>query len=365
MNKLGVYVHIPFCNGKCAYCDFVSGVYDEEVKRKYFAELLREIGGFDFGGYEIDTVYFGGGTPSSVSPEYISGVLDALRSNAFFSDEAEITLECNPESFDEEKAKKYAETGINRLSFGLQSATDSLLKKIGRLHDTSEFLAALDIAEKYFDNISADLMLGLPGQTKEDVIKAIDLLSGRKLKHISVYALKVEEGTPLASSGYATDEDYSAELYDIAFGRLCEHDYRRYEVSNFAFPGFESKHNLKYWRRNDYVGFGVAAHSFVHDTRYFNTSDIDMYIRGTHTVDRTYIDPKSEEAAEETIMLALRTAEGLDLGEYARMFGRDLSEYKRGEIDSLAGYMEVSDGHLRLTEKGFYLMNGLIVRLLD
>lgn len=365
MNKLGVYVHVPFCNGKCAYCDFVSGVYPEEIKKKYFDALLREIKNFDFDGYETDTLYFGGGTPSSVNPEYIRSVIDELRNRSVFSDDAEITVECNPESFDSDKAKIYADCGVNRLSFGLQSATDSLLKKIGRLHDTATFVSALDIAEKYFDNISADLMLSLPGESVSDVIRAVNLLAGRQLKHISAYALKVEEGTPLAASGYVVDEDYSAELYEIASELLRGYGYGRYEVSNFALPGFESRHNLKYWNRSEYVGFGLAAHSFLRDYRSYNTSDMNEYLRGNRKDGCEFIAPKSKDAADETIMLSLRTSTGLDLKEYEKKFGADFAYMKRDEIERLSDYVEVVDGRLKLKDKGFYVMNEIIVRFID
>ena len=363
-NSLGVYVHIPFCNGKCAYCDFVSGVYSEDFKSLYFAALGKEIAAFDFADYAIDSVYFGGGTPSSVDAKYIVGILDALRGLATFAPHAEISVECNPESLTPAKVVAYADAGVNRLSIGLQSATDSLLAKIGRLHTLRDFLAALDAAQARFDNVSADIMLGLPGQTAGDVSKAVKLLSGRELRHVSAYALKVEDGTPLAARGYAPDEDFAAELYDVSCDMLTNYGYRRYEVSNFAVPSYECRHNLKYWRREEYKGFGIAAHSFVKNTRYENTRGFD-YLDGVTTVSAAYIAPQGGEAAEETLMLALRTAEGLDLAAYKARFGVELVRAKADELAALSEYVVVNGGRLQLTDKGFYVMNEIIVRLLD
>lgn len=364
MNDLSVYVHIPFCNGKCAYCDFVSGVYSDEIKVKYFASLAREIDAFDFSDYRIKTIYFGGGTPSVVSAEYIADIIERLNEKAVIADGAEITVECNPESLNTEKLEIYSKAGVNRLSIGLQAASDTLLRRIGRLHTVDDFIRALDDAQKFFSNISADLMLGLPGQSPRDVEKAVNLIAGRSLAHVSAYALKVEEGTPLALSGFTTDDDYAAELYDLTCNMLGEYGYGRYEVSNFAVPDFECKHNLVYWRRGEYKGFGMAAHSFVKNTRYENTRDWN-YLDGVTVTEPHNIPPRGAEAAEETLMLALRTSDGLDLFDYKKLFGIDIAESKREEIELLRDYVEVKNGHLSLTDKGFYVMNEIIIRLLN
>lgn len=363
-NSLGVYVHVPFCNGKCAYCDFVSGVYSDDVKARYFAALKNEIESFDFSDYRINTVYFGGGTPSSVNAEYIAETLETLRKRAYFDQGAEISVECNPESITARKIDIYADCGVNRISVGLQSATDALLAKIGRMHTVEDFITAMDIAQARFDNISADIMLGLPAQTERDIVKAVKLLAGRELRHVSAYALKIEESTPLSAGGYMPDDDYSAELYDLAYNMLSEYGYRRYEVSNFAVPNYECRHNARYWSRSEYKGFGIAAHSFVKNVRSQNTRGFD-YLSGATEIESEYIDPNGKEAAEETLMLALRTAEGLDLDGYKSLFGKDIIKDKADEIEILTDYLEVSDGKLKLTDKGYYVMNEIIVRLLD
>ena len=362
-NSLGVYVHIPFCNSKCAYCDFVSGMYSDDVKSRYFAALKNEISAFDFDGYTVDTVYFGGGTPSSVDGKYIADILDVLHRRVMFDPHAEISVECNPESLTAAKAGIYADTGVNRLSIGLQSATDSLLARIGRRHTLRDFMAALDAAQSRFDNISADIMLGLPGQTERDVARAVNLLAGRELRHVSAYALKVEEGTPLAASGYTPDEDLSAELYNVACDMLAGYGYRKYEVSNFAVPGYECRHNIRYWRRGEYKGFGIAAHSFVKNTRIENTSGFD-YLDGVTAIAAAYIEPQGAEAAEETLMLALRTEDGLDIADYKSRFGIDILRDKADELALLAEFVDAGGGRLKLTDKGFYVMNEIIVRLL-
>ena len=370
MKDLGIYIHVPFCNARCAYCDFVSSVSSDDVKADYFMRLMRDIVLFyerKFAeGYTVTSVYFGGGTPSCVNAAHISHVLEELSGRLAFSSDAEITIEANPESFTEDKAAIYAAAGINRVSMGLQSATDSLLAKTGRLHTRSDFLKAADIAQKYFSNVSADIMLALPDQTERDVSEAVELLIERKFGHVSVYSLKVEERTPLAASGYAPDEDFAADLYSLARGMLTGRGYRGYEVSNFALPGRECRHNMRYWTRGEYIGFGASAHSFFRNERFAVTNDIRAYINGESITERRYIDPRGDEAAEETLMLALRTSDGLDISAYKDLFGRDMLAEKKNEIDMLSdsGFINVSDDRLRITDKGLYVMNEIIVRLL-
>ena len=366
MKELGVYIHIPFCNSKCAYCDFASGVYGDSVKREYFGRLKEDISAFDFSGSTAVSVYFGGGTPSSIDPSYITDTLGALRRRIPLSDDAEITVECNPESFDEEKAKAYSAAGVNRLSFGLQSGNDLLLRRIGRRHTLSDFLRALDVARRYFDNFSADIMLGLPEQTLKDVKDTANMLAEEGLPHVSAYSLKVEKGTRLWRDGYTPDDDLCADMYDAVHEILNAAKLMRYEVSNFARKGKESRHNMIYWKRGEYVGFGAAAHSFFRDTRVENPRSVRDYIAGTYTPIKYYIPPHGNEAAEETIMLALRTSEGLDVKAYDHTFGRNFVNDNARELKLLTdnGFTELTGGRLRLTDKGFYVMNDIIVRLL-
>lgn len=363
ITKLGIYLHIPFCNGKCAYCDFVSGVHPAAKREAYFLSLEKEINTFDFSDYETDSVYFGGGTPSSVDAKYVGRAIDTLRKRASFAPDCEISIECNPESFTEDKAKQYAISGINRISFGLQSANDALLKEMGRLHSTSDFIKAAAVAGKYFSNISADVMLGLPNQTDHDVVHAIDTVLPY-VRHISVYSLKVEQGTPLAARGYLPDDDMSADFYDIACKKLTENGLDRYEVSNFALPGYECRHNKKYWSLDDYAGFGVAAHSYFGGSREENTPVLEDYINGVTRLTANKIERGSLEDIEEFIMLALRTTDGIDLEKFYARFGYRLEDEKKQALIQMSGLIKMMNNRLTLTDKGFYLMNSIIVELL-
>ena len=364
MNNLGIYIHVPFCNGKCYYCDFTSGLYSDDVKREYFIALSKEISAFDFNGYIVDSIYFGGGTPTSVNETYVSEIISLIKSLSNLSKCCEISIECNPESFTRAKAIVYKNSGINRLSFGVQSANDEILKKIGRLHRANDFVNSVKIANDYFDNISADIMLGLPAQTKKDVLDTITLLNDTEVKHISAYGLKIEKGTPLEKSGFVVDEDYTADLYDCAVKLLSQYGYKRYEVSNFAKPDFECKHNIKYWSREEYVGFGVSAHSFYNEKRKANTPNIFEYINGQTTISEEIIKNNSMESLEEYLFLGLRTSKGINLKTLKEVYGYDLLKEKNNEILNLRDFIEIEDNRIFLKDRGFYVMNELIVRLM-
>lgn len=366
MKELGVYIHIPFCNSKCAYCDFASGVYNDDIKERYLLRLKDEIRKFDFHGRSASSVYFGGGTPSSVRSGFISEILDVLSAKLPISKNAEITVECNPESFDDEKAASYVYAGVNRLSFGLQTDNDEILARIGRRHTAADFLRALCIAGKRFDNISADILLGLPGQTPGDAEHTLGTLIAARLPHISAYALKVEKNTRLYKEGYTPDDDLCADMYDAVCATLGANGLRRYEVSNFARDGMESRHNMIYWKRGEYVGFGASAHSFFLNTRSENPRSITDYLSSDYERISHYIPPHGAEAAEETIMLALRTSDGLDVTEYDETFGGDILSDKAEIIRPLidGGFVELAENKLRLTNKGFYVMNEIIVHLI-
>ena len=369
MKTMGIYIHIPFCNSKCAYCDFVSAVRTDDEKSEYFNRLKEDISEFSrneaTNDRVVDSIYIGGGTPSCVDAGYIADTLGALRSAFDVSANAEISIEANPESLTAQKAKVYAAAGVNRISMGLQAASDELLAAIGRRHTVADFVRSADVAQSLFPEVSADMMLGLPGQTVRDCERTVKLIAGRGFTHVSAYALKVEEGTPLAASGYVPDADYSADLYDRVSEMLRDFGFEWYEVSNFAVPGHECRHNLRYWRRGEYLGFGVSAHSFFNDERFAVTSDFNAYLAGEGVTERRYIPSDGEEAAEETIMLALRTREGLDLKKFTADFGRDLLSERKDQAELLkeGGYIETDGERLRLTEKGLYVMNDIIVRL--
>ena len=313
----------------------------------------------------VDTIYFGGGTPSVMQRGVFREITESLRQSFDLSGLTEFTTEANPESVTTGFLTECREVGINRLSMGLQSANDEILKRIGRLHSVSDFVGAAKLAHRSgIDNISGDLIVGLPGQDEADVVKAAELFDNLGLSHVSVYALTVEEGTPLYRSGYKPDDDREADLYEAAAECLKRYGYYRYEVSNFARDGRISRHNTKYWTGADYYGFGVAAHSLVKGKRIANTPDIAAYIAGTAKPEIQTLTPDDERT--EMIMLRLRTVAGLDLSEYTTLTHRDLTKEKTAGIARLVGYgaIAVGGGKITLTDKGFYLMDSVIEELL-
>ena len=326
----GIYVHVPFCKSKCAYCDFAS--YPKEFSKcdLYFACLYKEIKGRSesLKDYVFDTVYFGGGTPSYVDPKYVIGAMRQIRNYYKIADNAEITIEMNPGTVDENKIKQYEKAGFNRFSVGLQTANDDLLRDIGRIHTKADFVKTAELLKG--KNFSVDIMIGLEGQTTEDIKEAIDLASSAGAKHISSYALKAEEGTPMYGrylNGDLPSEDEVADEYDFTVKYLAEKGYKRYEVSNFCKDGFYSRHNLNYWKRGEYIGFGVSASSFIKERRFTNTEKIDEYtaciIRGK-VAEIFSEDIEGDEREFEYIMLGLRTADGISFADFKnrRVFHR-------------------------------------------
>ena len=360
----GVYLHIPYCRSRCAYCNFVSGC-DMSDTDAYVKALIGETERRG-GGKRADTVYIGGGTPSVLPRGKLKEITDAVRRSFELSKDSEISIECNPDSASKAFFDECAECGVNRVSIGLQSTSDRLLRTVGRPHDYAQFLESVNAARAVgITNINADLMLNLPDQTVRDVTDSIDKLSALPLTHISVYGLSVEKGTPLEKSGYVPDEDRGADMYDAAVTALRKLGYVRYEVSNFALKGRECRHNLKYWDRSPYVGLGLAAHSF--DGKYlrsFNTSDKAAYIGG-NTLGGTE-ELTNSDAAEEYIMLSLRTAKGLDLEKLRLKYGVDLIKDRAAQMRHLMSHslVEIDKNRLLLTDKAYYIMNSVIVSLI-
>lgn len=362
-NKAGIYVHFPYCRRKCAYCAFVS-TSDLSSQSAYICRLKTEIEQSEYTS-PVDTIYFGGGTPSVMPRGGFTEVVSALWQKFDLSGLTEFTAEANPESVTHEFLAECREIGVNRLSMGLQSASDEILKRIGRLHTVSDFVRAVKSAKDFgIDNVSGDLIIGLPEQDEDDVKDAVELFDGLGLSHASVYALTVEEGTPLYRSGYKTDDDREAELYDAAVEYLKKYGFYRYEVSNFARDGKISRHNTKYWTGADYYGFGAAAHSLACGKRIANTSDVAAYISGTAKPAVQLL--TAEDKRTELIMLRLRTTAGLDLCEYSRFTRRDLMKEKSDEIARLLrlGVITANDNEIKLTDKGFYVMDSVIEELL-
>lgn len=361
--SFGIYIHIPYCKSKCAYCSFVSDTRFSDCK-EYINALIAEIEE-SAKNRCADTVYIGGGTPSALPRGELSRIMSVIRGNFLLSDDAEISAECNPDSATSGFFGECAKCGVNRVSIGLQSSNDELLKKIGRIHTFSQFAESVVRARSAgINNINADLMLGLPSQTETDVKAALDVVLGMGIEHISVYGLSVEKGTPLFESGYEVDEDRCADFYELCADILKENSYRRYEVSNFAKNGKVCRHNMKYWSGAPYLGFGAAAHSFYGGVRYRNTENREKYIGGERVENAVAL--TAEDRAEERIMLSLRTDEGLDLIAFEKEFGCDLAQKKSAEIERLMRYglITLHSGRIRLTEQAYYKMNCVILALL-
>jgi len=282
LKELGIYIHIPFCKKKCYYCDFISFAGKEEIFKSYVEAVVKEIENANLRKYNIKTVYIGGGTPSILDSKEIEKILYKIKPN--ISEDVEITIEVNPGTVNEEKLKDYISFGINRISIGLQSTENRLLEQIGRIHSYEEFLKTYNLAKKVgFKNTNVDLMLGLPNQSLEDIKKSLREIISLAPNHISIYSLILEEGTKLEemiknNELQMIDEELERKMYWETKKILEEKGYKHYEISNFAKSGFESRHNLDCWHQKEYLGFGVAAHSYIEGIRYSNIEDIPKYI---------------------------------------------------------------------------------------
>ncbi len=367
----GIYIHVPFCRHKCSYCDFVSFPDKIDYADAYMACLYKELKmrGEELKNYEFDTVYFGGGTPSYIPPKLILGAMNQIRKCFRLKEGVEITLELNPGTIGEGKVKTYLEAGINRFSIGLQTAIDEQLADLGRIHNARDYVFATKLLEG--QNFSTDVMLGLKNQTKEDVAKTIELAAQCGSKHISMYALTVEDGTPIYTdylNGELSDGDEVAELYEFGRKLLEEKGFARYEVSNFAKKGYESRHNLNYWRRGEYIGVGVSASSFIHNRRFTNTFDLDEYMKCL--ISGFFPAVSGEEVEEkqakfEKVMLALRTDEGLSLKEYEGCFGNPLAADFPNALKKSVGYLQLDGDRLKIKDEYLYVQNSVLMPFIE
>ena len=377
MKNLGVYVHIPFCLSRCTYCDFISSILTDNSKVDlYIDHILKEIDLLGengaFNDAEIQTVYFGGGTPSLLKSHYFRSILERILLNRR-GNLQEVTIEANPATVTLDGIKAYKEAGINRVSFGVQSLNDKSLKAVNRRHNANEALEAIKMANLTNLSISLDLMIGLPYQTKDDIKFFVDEVTKFKnVNHISVYMLTVEEGTKLESQlknkeFKVADEDEQIELFNYAKMLLEEKGFCHYEVSNFARPGNEAKHNLKYWKRDDYVGLGLAAHSLIDNVRYYNPNTFDEYYK---SLDQDML-PRQIEAKlsqkdieDEYIMLALRTNDGLNFEDFKAKFNKDFMESYKKAVDLTKKYLIITDKTLAVDSKYFTILNQIIVNFI-
>lgn len=374
MKELGIYIHIPFCKQKCYYCDFVSYANKEEKIQEYIECLQKEIEmeseKYKNEEYEITTIYIGGGTPSFIDASYIERIINTIKQNYKLYENPEITIEVNPGTINEEKIRKYKDIEINRISIGLQTTKDNLLKQIGRIHTYEEFLNCYKIVKKIgIDNINVDLMLGLPNQTLEDLKEGLIEVINLKPNHISLYSLILEENTILEkmvrqNMAKLPEEDLEREMYWTTKNILEENGYIHYEISNFSKKGYESKHNLNCWNQKEYLGFGVAAHSYIKNKRYCNTNNIEEYIKnvqnGKILNNRTICEIQNKiEEQKEYMLLGLRKIQGVDIQEFKNKFIDNPIYIFHKELEKLVKeeLVEIDLNQIKLTSKGLDFAN--------
>lgn len=369
MKKMCIYIHIPFCKKRCQYCSFFSST-DINYIEPYFDALIKEIKYYSpkYSGYIIESVYIGGGTPSFVSEHNIQNIMDAVYSCYNISNNAEISIEANPETFDNQKLNVYISSNINRYSFGLQSACGNLLNIIGRRHNYGDFVRCVNLLKyKGVKNINCDIMLGLPDQTIYDIKYTIDQILKLDIPHISAYGLSIEKGTMLYDMANNNrvklpNSDECADMYDIVLKELKNRGIYRYEISNFAKKGYECRHNINYWKRGEYLGFGASAHSFTDNTRYCNVSDIKEYISGNAVRQKNII--SEEEGEFEYIMLGLRTADGIKLSDYKKLYGEDFLQKYKSVIEKYNDFFVIKKDRFIVANKGYYVINSLLTQFM-
>ena len=380
--RLGIYIHIPFCLSKCAYCDFNSAPPEsDETVTRYIDALIAHFESYKTAAkdYDPDTVFIGGGTPTSVPPEELYRLIKAVKKNFSLVKNAEFTIECNPATASYQTLAKLHRMGVNRISFGLQSAHENELKALSRCHSRKDFAHSYQMArDAKFDNINVDLMFGIPYQTRESLFHSLRYVSGLKPEHISLYDLKIEPNTPFGRNyemikPTLPEEDEEADMYLSAVDYLGSVGYRQYEISNFSRDGKMCAHNLKYWNCEEYLGFGVSAHSYFNGSRFSFTSDIKKYIDGvTVPASRIRLTDECEQIEErermgEYIMLRLRLADGIDEREFTRRFGFSFDKMygERCEWFVKSGFMTAKNGVYALTPRGMFVSNYILTEILD
>ena len=371
MSELGIYIHMPFCKRKCYYCDFISFENKQNEIGQYCKALIKEIQHESKNIKEsVSTIYVGGGTPSFVDANYVKQIIEVLKSNYYIQKNAEITVEINPGTVNEEKLKKYKEAGVNRLSIGLQSTKNQLLKQIGRIHTFEEFLFSYNLARKIgFQNINVDLMLGLPNQTLEDIEDSLKQIIKIDPEHISLYSLIVEENTKIEkmiNNGdiMLPEEELERNMYWKTKEILEKNNYKHYEISNFAKEGYESKHNSNCWKQKEYLGFGVAAHSYYQNKRYCNINSIEEYCKNIedNNIRNNRITCEiqtNEEKRKEYMLLGLRMIDGINIQEFKNKFIDNPIYVFHKELEKLVkeNLIEIDLNQIKLTNKGLDLAN--------
>ena len=371
--ELGIYIHIPFCIKKCNYCDFISFPYQEniDIVEMYINTIIEEIDLYEFKDFNITTIYIGGGTPSVICGKYIEKILSKIKSkieknkNSTKWEDIEITIEINPGTVNEIKLETYYKIGINRLSIGLQTTNEKLLKEIGRIHNYEDFLNAYKTARKVgFKNCNVDLMIGLPNQTIQDIKNSLEKIIDLNPSHISTYSLIIEEGTPIAKrlgegELELPDEETERQMYWYVKNTLELNGYKHYEISNFAKPGKESKHNLNCWKQKEYIGLGLNASSYLDNKRYCNIKDIKKYIEQKGKEKIVLEEQTLEEAKKEYMLLGLRMINGVNIAKFKQKYGENPIFLYKNELDKLVkqGLLVIQVDNIRLTNKGLDFAN--------
>jgi oxygen-independent coproporphyrinogen-3 oxidase len=369
MIAAGLYIHIPFCSSRCSYCDFATGIYQSELSERYVRALVEEIRSSRNAGASVDTVYFGGGTPSLLSPSQMDRILATLHDKFRIDTEAERTMEINPGSANPEKLRAFRGLGVNRASFGAQTFADAELAKLGRSHSAADALRTFaDLREAGFTNVSFDLIAGLPGQTLEGWQRNIKQALELGPEHLSFYLLEVHSGTPLAEHirrgiQPEPDEDLAGVMYQWMLDQAAEAGYEHYEISNLCRPGFHSRHNVKYWTAAPYFGFGCSAHSYDGDAlRWSNQRDVLKYVETIENNESPVVEEQQltqTDVRAEALFLGMRLMRGVDVRRYRESFGVDLRDEHREDLDRFckAGLLEFDGDLIKLTRTGALLSN--------
>lgn len=366
-----LYIHIPFCVRKCAYCDFLSASGSEEAKASYTEALLREIEAVKTEKREVSSIFVGGGTPSALSPSLMGDIFEKIHKSFSVAPDAEITIEANPGTLSKEKLFLYRNVGINRLSLGLQSPEAAELKSLGRIHTYEEFLESFSLArEAGFQNINVDLMCALPDQTYEGWIRNLRKVAALHPEHISAYSLIIEEGTPFAKRKLnLPDEDTEYRMYEDTAGILAEYGYEQYEISNYAKKDLACQHNVGYWTRKEYLGLGLGAASLWGNQRFSNTSDFSLYLNNSGFPEKIRGDRETlslEDEMSEFMFLGLRMTKGVSKAEFLESFGTPIESVYGNVLDKYksVGLLEEKEGRIFLTRAGIHVSNGVMAEFL-
>ena len=370
LNPAGIYIHIPFCRSRCSYCDFATGIHNVDAAERYVTAVVHELDSYaEISTAEVDTIYFGGGTPSLVSSTQLQRLLDTVHRRFHVTEHVEVTLEMNPGTVTDENLAAFRRLGVNRASFGAQTFNDSELARLGRSHTAEQTRETFRrLRDTGFKNVSLDLIAGLPGQTVAQWQRNIDEALAMRPEHLSFYLLEVHEGTPLANhirTGLQPqpDEELAAAMYELMLDQADAAGYIHYEISNLSLPGYESRHNTKYWTGAPYFGFGCSAHSYDGGSnRWSNERDVNAYVEliaadKSPIVERRELN--EEDRQSEAVFLGLRMMEGYNVRDYQNRFGLNLIERHRENLErfSDAGLIELTDDRLKLTRSGALLSN--------